>query len=237
VVAAWQVLAPDAPDGAFLLCSLATDASNGPRVRVSGQLIDGTEAQLRALVAPLAAVAGASISSGTGSYLHLQQIWAGCSGKTGDECRAFLPTRFGARSDYVAKPFPSEAVEKAMRSIERRQAQEGGTGALLLDPYGGALNRVAPDATAFVHRDQLFSLQYLAYSTHGSDVPTADVWLDSFHGALRPYVSGQAYQNYIDPTLADWENAYYGSNLARLREVKRAYDPDDLFRFPQSIRA
>ena len=121
--------------------------------------------------------------------------------------------------------------------IERRQHTPSlGSGALLLDAYGGALNRPAADATAFVHRDMLFSLQYLAYFNGATAGRASRRWINGVWHALRPNVSGEAYQNYIDPTLASWRHAYYGANYPRLRRIKRRVDPGNLFRFAQSIR-
>jgi len=52
---------------------------------------------------------------------------------------------------------------------------------------------------------------------------------------LAPDFDGSAYQNFIDPTLIDWKQAYYAENFGRLVEVKRTYDPRNVFHFPQSI--
>ena len=95
-----------------------------------------------------------------------------------------------------------------------------------------------PDATAFVHRSSRFLAQTFAtLPTGASAAETADNqrWLHAFWRSMRPWASGFAYQNYIDPNLRDWQRAYYGANLGRLVEVKTAYDPDDVFRFAQSI--
>jgi hypothetical protein len=52
---------------------------------------------------------------------------------------------------------------------------------------------------------------------------------------MKQYASGFAYQNYIDPELKGWRDAYYGSNWKRLVEVKARYDRDDFLHFAQSI--
>jgi FAD/FMN-containing dehydrogenase len=234
-LAAWQALAPHGPDNLYLICALETGTS-APVVRVFGQLLGGSEAALRSAIAPITAVAGASLRTGHGSYLDVQRIWAGCATETAAQCRTIQPASFAARSAYVADPLPARAARAIVTAVEARQAQGAGSGAVLLDPYGGALNRVAPDATAFVHRDQLFSAQMLAYWGSAGGGSTASAWLNSLHASLGPFTSGQAYQNYIDPGLAGWQEAYYATNLARLRAIKRTWDPDQVFRFRQGIR-
>ena len=167
--------------------------------------------------------------------------WAGCLGKGQAACHLVAEhgvlkrATFAAKSDYVGRQFPAAAVRTLQRRLEARQSSAHGSGALIMDSYGGAIASVSPGATAFVHRSPLCSMQYLAYWGAPEHEPASLAWIRGFHAAMRPYVTGGAYQNYIDPDLRTWRRAYYGSNYARLVRVKRRYDPDRLFRFQQAI--
>jgi hypothetical protein len=104
--------------------------------------------------------------------------------------------------------------------------------------WGGAYNRVPADATAFVHREELFVVQHLV--TSSPDVPTAaraaaHGWLARSWALAHPWGSGGVYPNFPDPDLQDWGRAYYGSNHDRLLRVKASCDPDNFFRFHQSL--
>ncbi len=235
-LAAWQRFAPEAPPALTSIFSLGTSGGSGPpRVAAVGQYL-GDLAKLRRLVRPLTRVAGASLSSGGSTYFSLVLRWAGCLDGGFAACHRSTRSSFFAKSDYFDKRIGPRGRASMIDWIERRQRNPSlGSGALLLDAYGGALNRPAPDATAFVHRDMLFSLQYLAYFNGGTAGRASRRWINGVWRALRPHVSGEAYQNYIDPQLEHWQRAYYGSNLERLREIKKQVDPDFRFRFPQAI--
>ena len=115
------------------------------------------------------------------------------------------------------------------------RAQES-TGAVFC--WGGKVNDLPPDANAFVHRgaDFLFKCEALWEPEDAPELIAANLsWLDGYYAAMQPYLSGGAYQNFPDRGLTDWARAYYGDNLPRLVEIKRAWDPDNLFRFAQSI--
>jgi FAD/FMN-containing dehydrogenase len=244
-LAAWQRFAPGAPPALTSIFSLGTTGGSGPpSVTAVGQFF-GSESALRRLIRPLARVDGASVSTGSSSMMSLALRWAGCldDGLRACHTRGTRPggtlarASFYAKSDYFDSPLSARARRTMIAWIERRQRTPSlGSGALLLDAYGGALNRPAPEATAFVHRDALFSLQYLAYFGGSREAArAARAWANGVWRTLRPSASGQAYQNYIDPQLRGWQRAYYGANLERLREIKRQVDPDFRFRFRQAI--
>jgi FAD/FMN-containing dehydrogenase len=60
-------------------------------------------------------------------------------------------------------------------------------------------------------------------------------WLARSWTSVHPWGSGGVYPNWPDPDLEDWAHAYHGTNLERLVRVKRMYDPDNFFRFDQSL--
>ena len=175
-------------------------------------------------------------------------VEAGCAEITLAQCHLQAPgsagtlarSAFAAKSAYFSTAPPSAGVAAIVDAVEsfQRELPELG-GGLGFDASGGAINAVAADATAFVHRDALCQLQMSgSWGSGASTSTTAAVaaWLSETANALARYTNGEAYQNYIDPTLGDWPRAYYGANLARLRSVKRAYDPDGVFSFAQAIR-
>jgi len=101
-------------------------------------------------------------------------------------------------------------------------------------PGGGAPSRVAPSATAVYRRRAMLIVQYDGYWVAPQDAGPTMAWVEQMRTAMQPYTQG-AYVNYVDSQIPDALRAYYGANLERLVEVKRRYDPDDVFHFPQSI--
>ena len=224
VVPAWQVWGNIADANLTTICSLGS----GRTLQVFGQYL-GPEAQLRAAL-PAFIRSAPQLRVGSASWLDLQLRWAGCLGDSPAECRAFRPTAFAAKSDYLAKPMPAAAVRALQRRLENRGT---GSGAVLMDSYGGAIRR---GGGAFSHRTELCSLQYLAYWPSGEPAAPSLEWLRGLHRSQRPYVTGGAYVNYIDPDLKQgFRAAYYGRSAERLETVRRRYDPDRVFRFAQSV--
>lgn len=63
-----------------------------------------------------------------------------------------------------------------------------------------------------------------------------DAYVRGFRSALAPWLGSAAYVNHADASIANFGPAYWGSDYPRLQTVKRAYDPHNLFAFPQSVR-
>lgn len=106
---------------------------------------------------------------------------------------------------------------------------------------GGQMNATAADATAFVHRgfDWLFSSEcnWWTLKDPASLVAENLAWQDRFYAEVNQATKAVgAFQNFPDPSLKDWADAYYGANYARLRQVKTDYDHQQLFTYAQGIK-
>ncbi|UED74916.1 FAD-dependent oxidoreductase [Brevibacillus sp. DP1.3A] len=99
---------------------------------------------------------------------------------------------------------------------------------------GSAVSRVSPIATAYPHRKAETIYELSARWRNDSEQQRSIQWVKRFRRALRPFVVGD-YVNFPDLQIKNWPEAYYGVNFARLKQVKRKYDPHNVFRFAQSI--
>jgi FAD binding domain/Berberine and berberine like len=223
VLGAWQEWIAAAPDELWSNCVIS--AGSPPGCRVGGCFV-GPGSALNPLVDDLVKRAGVAPSSravtGKG-YLDAMRYFAGCSTKSVDQCRAAALTAFVGSSRMLEAPLRDPGAVAAL--------VDGRTGIdLLFDSLGGAVGRVAPDATAYPHRGAIATIQ--VYASGSDRGPTAEV-----QSGLAAIAGHGAYVNYIDPGQADWAQAYYGANLARLRAAAKRYDPDGVFRFAQGLTA
>ncbi len=100
---------------------------------------------------------------------------------------------------------------------------------------GGAIGRRARTDMAFVHRTGLMAFEYRTDWDRPEDDGKNLAWVEALRHAMAPHTTGAAYVNTIDMALENWLWAYYEENLPRLMEVKRRYDPGDVFHHAQSI--
>ncbi|WEH34301.1 FAD-binding oxidoreductase [Streptomyces sp. AM 4-1-1] len=253
VVEAWQAWGPDQPDEIWSSAHLAAGPGGvDPTVSVAAFSL-GTYGDLQNAVDRLADRIGSSASSVSlvrRGYQDAMLVYAGCSGITNAQCHlpGTTPGRteqgtlqretYAAASDFYDRALPPAGVRALLDRVEaftRLGVREGGGGSIALTALGGAINRVDARATAFVHRGSRMLGQYIGAWRPGTSGTTQQEWLKNTHTAMRRYASGAAYQNYADEALTGWRQAYYGSATDRLATVKRRYDPDRMFTFPQSL--
>jgi len=101
---------------------------------------------------------------------------------------------------------------------------------------GGAIGRVANDATAFSHRDAKANMMTLVGWKVGDDPSEHTRWIKRYWATLEPFTDG-FYTNDSDPNLpAPAVDANYGRNYPRLVALKNTYDPTNLFRLNANVK-
>ena len=105
----------------------------------------------------------------------------------------------------------------------------------VLESMGGAASRVASTATAYPHREPGHNLLILSQWADPADTEPNIAWTRETFEALRPHMANRRYVNYLSADDAGYTRDAYGSNYERLVELKRRYDPDNIFHLNQNI--
>ncbi len=229
VLQAYRDLYADRDDDRLALCMLLTSDPypDGEKIVMMYGLYVGSPADGEAALAPVRSLGEPLFDTfGPTSYFDLMQ-----------ELSTDIP--YGLQSKWRGGYFRHDGFDDAAfdTMIEHFRRSPSNSSMIRLDLLaGGAVARTPADATAFVHRPALHYVSNIAVWQNDEDTTVNAAWTDGLTDAIRPFLTGEVYQNYVDRELADWPAAYYGANYPRLQQVKQRYDPNDFFHHPQSIR-
>jgi FAD/FMN-containing dehydrogenase len=219
VVAKWRDLMAGAPDDlatfAFIAQSSASEAQ-GAIVAVAdfGEHGDDAIAELLSDPEPIANTLRPMY------YAELQEIF----GRMPFGLRNYWSGRF-------LRGLPDELI-----GLSAGHLRNGVAGSIMFEPIFGAAARVPPEATAFAGREAKYNATFIATWEDAAEDERRIAAARGFSALLEPWATGGGYINYASESVGDGLETEYGAErFARLREVKRQYDPDNRFRFNHNI--
>jgi len=178
------------------------------------------------------------------SHTVVLDDWLGIVGHWAEDILLHLvggvPTAFYSKS--LAFPtngiMSDDAIDKLFKYLDETDA---GTliWTIIFDLSGGAVNDVGLHETSYRHRDVLYFLQSYAVDITGSISDTTTDFVTGINDVITSSMRGVdygAYAGYVDPLLQNAQEAYWGSNLPKLEQIKAEVDPDQVFWNPGSVR-
>ena len=142
----------------------------------------------------------------------------------------------GARNYWKSHDFTDlsdpaiKAILEAVRSLPSPECE------VFIAHVGGAMARVPANATAWPNRNAHFIMNAHTRWRDKAQDKACIAWARQLFDATAPYASGSVYINFMPDDENDRVEKAYGPNYRRLTEIKRRYDPDNLFRVNQNIR-
>ncbi len=136
----------------------------------------------------------------------------------------------------ISRTFFMDAIDRDLAQVivDHLEASDAAMRVAQLRVLGGAMARVAPDHTAFAHRDRALMVSVATFYETDEDKPRREAWVADLVGALRQ--GPGAYANFLaDEGPERVREAYPGGTWDRLVEIKRRYDPENLFHRNQNI--
>lgn len=140
-----------------------------------------------------------------------------------------------ARSFFVEKSYDAQSFDEAQKTLLKMPKKLGG---ILITSEQGKISEVPADATAYVHRDALFNLKFFIDAKHNTSaelIEQGTMWVDKFYESAKFMDSKRIFPNYPERDITDYLVRYYGTNLERLKQIKKKWDPDHYFNSKQAI--
>ncbi|CAG7643105.1 putative FAD-linked oxidoreductase YvdP [Paenibacillus solanacearum] len=224
VLPVWQRWAPSVTNR--LTSTIEVAAKKVGTIESTGQLLGGAE-ELRRLIRPLLrAGTPVKVLVKTVPFIKATQFFA--------ETDLNLEPKFKISGAYGFQPLPREGVRMIRDFLSKAPNRHSTVWSQSLGGAGSAVSRVSPTATAYPHRKAETIYELSARWRNNGEQRRNIQWVKRFRRALSPFVKGD-YVNFPDLLIKNWPKAYYGVNFGRLKQVKRKYDPHNVFRFAQSI--
>lgn len=141
------------------------------------------------------------------------------------------PEPFKSVGPFVNHLLPDEAIAIIESFIDEPPTSSV---SVFFHGLGGAVAEVPNEATAYFYRKALSNISFYATWNTSEEASLGIRWVEDFRKAMQPFTRG-VYVNTPDLSLHNWRKAYYGCNFKKLTQVKAKYDPENIFRYPQSI--
>ena len=136
------------------------------------------------------------------------------------------------KADFV-REIPDEAIGVHVAQAEHIPTVHS---TMHMYPINGAVQRVGADETAFGHRDKAFAEVIVGAWPDPADNEANTRWVRDYYDAVHPYSGSEGgYINFMADDDAGRVEANFGHSYARLAQVKRAYDPDNVFHLNQNV--
>jgi FAD/FMN-containing dehydrogenase len=226
IVQAWQQWLENVPSSITGTLHLTKAKGGLIQVHMAGLSVQ-SESSVKAELKRLQSLAGAAnVSTTTMTFHQAATIFNG--GEPNPDS-----VLMKAKSDYVTEPMTGQGILTLLNGLMKAPGEI----AVLCDTYGGAINRIAADATAFVHRaNTRYVMQYYMQWDNAGATDANIAMMRTLYASMRPFVSGGCYVNYCDLDLGDgYAKAYWGDNLPRLMKIKAEVDPKNIFKHAQSV--
>ncbi|KAG8691326.1 hypothetical protein FRC11_004971 [Ceratobasidium sp. 423] len=230
----WQSLAMSAPKEMAMIGVVGPDGDGGLYLQFTGDYY-GSKSSFDSVTSTWASkLSPGKITAKTYNWYDSLVATDGPLSVTSPEPK----DTFFAKSLFTKQAVTSSRWTSFLNYLYNQGANSDTDWFVEIDLYGGEITTQGADATSFAHRDAILSFQLYANSKNLQPPFPSDgiSFVNGMLNALEPNPQA-AYVNYVDPTLTDsqWKTQYYGSHYSRLSSIKRAVDPNNVFRFPQSI--